>query len=303
MSIISKIWKDPRSVIRKILAINSFSWIPDEPYLKISYYAHMGKPLDLKNPKTFNEKLQWLKLHDRKPEYIRMVDKYEAKRYVAEKIGEEYIIPTLGVWDCFDDIDFDSLPDQFVLKCTHDSGGLVIVRNKTELDRNAAKKIIEKSLKKNYYYSGREWPYQNVKPRIIAETFMSDHIRDYKFYCFHGEPKLLYVSEGLEDHATAKISFLTLDWAFADFKRTDYASFEKLPEKPEKFAQMQEMAIRLSADHCFLRVDLYSVENNIYFSELTFSPCSGMMPFEPEAWDERIGSWITLPGSIESKGQ
>lgn len=152
----------------------NFKVLPDKMYLKICYKLATGKKLDLKNPQTFNEKLQWLKLYDRKPEYTRMVDKYEAKKYVAEKIGEEYIIPTLGVWDHFDEIDFDSLPDQFVLKCTHDSGGLVIVRDKAKLDKVAAKQKIEKSLKRNYYYSGREWPYKDVKPRIIAEKYMED---------------------------------------------------------------------------------------------------------------------------------
>ena len=268
--------------------------LSDEAYLKICYRQVMGKELDLAHPKTFNEKLQWLKIHDRKPVYTRMVDKYEAKQYVAEKIGEEYVIPTLGVWDRFEDIAFDRLPDQFALKCTHDSGGLVIVRNKAELDRARAKKIIEASLKKNYYYSGREWPYKDVKPRILAEAFMGNTMRDYKFYCFHGEPRLLYISEGLEDHKTARISFLTLDWQFAEFKRTDYRAFEQLPEKPENFEKMLELARTLSAGMRFLRVDLYSIENRIYFSELTFTPCSGLMPFEPEEWDAYMGEWLTL---------
>lgn len=291
-----KVINNPLCLLRKILAVGNFSWMADKPYLKLVYFAHFGKKLDLENPRTFNEKLQWLKLYDRKPEYTRMVDKYETKQYVAEKIGEEYIIPTLGVWECFDDIDFDGLPDQFVLKCTHDSGGLVIVRNKAELDKEAAKSIIEKSLKKNYYYSGREWPYKNVKPRILAEVFMGNAMRDYKFYCFHGEPRMLYISEGLEDHKTARISFLTLDWQFSEFKRTDYRAFDQLPQKPENFEEMLELARTLSSGMHFLRVDLYSIENHIYFSEVTFTPCSGLMPFEPEEWDTYMGEWLSLAG-------
>ena len=163
--------------------------LPDEAYLKLKYRIRMGKPLNLKDPKTFCEKLQWLKLHDRKPEYTTMVDKAAVKGYVAEKLGSQYLIPTLGVWDKFDDIDFDALPDQFVLKCTHDSGGLVICRDKAKLDRDVARKKLERSLKNNYFHRNREWPYKNVKPRILAEVYMKDRgHRDlpvYKFFCFH----------------------------------------------------------------------------------------------------------------------
>ena len=291
-------FKNPAKLVVFLQNRCRFRVLPDKPYLKLRYKMAMGKELDLKNPRTFNEKLQGLKLYDRKPEYTRMVDKYEAKKYVAQRIGEEYIIPTLGVWDRFDDIDFDSLPDQFVLKCTHDSGGLVIVRDKSALDKAAARKKIENCLKKNYYLSRREWPYKNVKPRIIAEQFVEDPenagLRDYKFYCFHGTPKFLYISEGLENHATAKISFLTLDWEFAEFRRVDYAPFAVLPEKPENFAEMVRIAEELSAGRTFLRVDLYSIAGRTYFSELTFSPCSGMMSFEPEEWDQKCGSWLDL---------
>ena len=171
-----------------------FHWLPDKPFLCLLYWARMGSRLNLKNPQTFNEKLQWLKLYNRKSEYTAMVDKYEAKKYVADKIGEEYIIPTLGVWDRFEEIDFDTLPARFVLKCTHDSGGLVIVRDKTQLDLQAAKRKIDRSLRNNYYLHSREWPYKNIKPRIIAEQYMSDggnqtdpgDLTDYKCMCFHG---------------------------------------------------------------------------------------------------------------------
>ena len=277
--------------------------IADEKYIKLKFYATLGKRLNLESPKTFNEKLQWLKLHDRKPIYTDMVDKYEAKNHVADIIGEKYIIPTLGVWDSFDEIDFDSLPEQFVLKCTHDSGGLVICRDKKGLNKASAKAKIERSLKRDYYLTHREWPYKNVKRRIIAEKYLEQPcgadtdvvgLTDYKFYCFNGKPKFLYVSKGLENHNTAKISFLTLDWEFAPFKRSDFRGFDVLPEKPTKLSEMIEIATKLSKDIAFVRVDLYQVGENIYFSELTFSPCAGMMPFEPEHWDEKLGEWIDI---------
>ena len=273
-------------------------WLPDKYCLYLLFWARTGKKLNLKNPQTFNEKLQWLKLYDRNPEYAQMVDKFEAKQYAASVIGEEHIIPTLGVWSQFEEIDFDALPDQFVLKCTHDSGGLVVVRDKANLDRAAAKAKIDDSLKQNYYLHGREWPYKNVRPRIIAEKYMEDQdqkrLFDYKFYCFHGEPKYLYISEGLENHETAKISFLTLDWEFAEFGRSDFRPFRELPPKPQSFEQMVETAKKLAAGHSFLRVDLYCIQGKIYFSELTFTPCGGCMPFQPEEWDRKLGDFLVL---------
>lgn len=281
--------------------LNSYGFykhLSDEKLIRKLYKTYFGREIDLENPKTFNEKQQWLKLYDRKAIYTTMVDKYEAKNYVAERIGTEYIIPTYGVWDSFDEIDFDALPNQFVLKCTHDSGGLVIVRDKKKLDKKAAKAKIERSLKTNYYYHGREWPYKNVKPRILAETYMEDDsgcgLRDYKFYCFGGVPKFLYISEGLEDHSTAHISFVTCDWQFAPYERSDYCSFDVLPPKPSRFDLMLELAAKLSQGTDFLRVDLYEVNGQVYFSELTFSPCGGFMPFKDEKYDYEIGEMLSL---------
>lgn len=287
-----------RNYIRRANEKGLFHWLPDKQFLYLMYWARMGKRLHLKDPRTFNEKLQWLKLYNRKPEYTTMVDKYEAKKYVAEKIGEEYIIPTLGVWDRFEDIDFDSLPDQFVLKCTHDSGGLVIVRDKSKLDMVAAERKINRSLERNYYLHNREWPYKNVRPRILAEQYMEDRsgagLRDYKFYCFNGEPRFLYISEGLENHETATISFVTLDWDFAEYGRADYRPFTELPPKPQTFEQMVAFARELSTGHPFLRVDLYEIAGNTYFSELTVTPVGGYMPFDPEKWDLELGTLIDL---------
>lgn len=278
------------------------NFISDEKMLEILYLRVFHKKLNLAVPETFNEKLQWLKINDRKSEYTNMVDKYEAKKYVANIIGNEYIIPTLGIWKSFNDIDFDSLPNQFVLKCTHDSGGLIICRDKSKFNKKQARKKIEKSLKVNFYSVGREWQYKNVKPYIIAEQYMenfdgdkdSSSLMDYKFYCFNGKVRCLYASCGMDNHDTAKMSFLTPSWELAPFRRTDYKSFNTLPKKPSSFDKMIKLAECLSSNTKFLRVDLYEINDKIYFSELTFAPCSGLMPFEPKEWDKILGSWIDL---------
>ena len=282
--------------------------LDDRIYLKILYKYIMNKKIDLSNPLTFNEKLQWLKLYDRNPEYTKMVDKYEAKKYVGNTIGKEFTIPTIGIYNRFDDIYFESLPTQFVIKCTHDSGGLVIVKDKTKLDIKSARKKIKKSLKRNYYYCGREWPYKNVKPRIIIEKYMANdkqkELVDYKFFCFNGDPKFLYVSEGLSDHSTAKISFADMNYKKTEFYRKDYKPFDKLPEKPINFEKMKELAKKLAKDIPFIRVDFYEIEGKVYFGELTFYPCSGFLPFEPEKWDRKLGDMLDLPKQkIEEKNE
>lgn len=279
-----------------------FNRMSDEAYLKMRYWLSMGKKLNLANPQTFNEKLQWLKLYDRNPEYTRMVDKYEAKKYVADRIGEEYIIPTLGVWERFDEIDFDALPDQFVLKCTHDSGGLVICRDKKTLDKEKARKKIEASLKMNYFYSGREWPYKNVKPRIIAEQYMEDtataELRDYKIFTFDGVAKALFIATE-RGSSTEETKFDFFDTEFRHLPFTNgHPNAKVRPAKPETFDEMLRLAEKLSANIPHLRVDFYEVNGKAYFGELTFAHWSGMMPFEPAEWDETFGTWIKLPENI-----
>lgn len=294
-------------------------FMSDEKYLKKKFKLALGYELDLENPKTFNEKLQWLKLHDRRSEYTIMADKYLARGYAVEKLNSrtfvsggaeggvnsaeinynEHLIPILGVWDSPDEIDFDKLPDKFVLKCNHDSGGLVIVRDKSKMDKRAVKKKLKKALKRNYYWVSREWPYKDIPPKIICEKFMRDKssdqgLTDYKFYCFNGKPEFLYVSVGLEDHATAQIGFVMPDWTAAPFGRSDYKKFETLPPKPKHFNEMMEFAHRLSSGIPFLRVDLYEIEAKIYFSEFTFTPCGGFMPFEPQKWDKKLGEILNI---------
>ena len=271
----------------------------DKTYLSLQYKNLLGVKPNLNNPKTFNEKLNWLKLYDRKDEYTVMVDKYLAKEWVANKIGSSYIIPTLAIYDSFEDIDFKKLPNNFVIKCTHDSGGNVVCRDKSKLNIDVARKKINKTLKKNFYYMAREWPYKNVSKKIIVEQFMEDEnqkngLIDYKFYCFNGDPKFLYVSEGLEDHSTAKISFLNLDFTFAEFQREDYVHFKDLPKKPQNYDKMVEIAKKLSKNIPFVRVDLYEINNKIYFSELTFSPCGGFMKFTPVEYDLIVGELLDI---------
>ncbi|HIY01836.1 MAG TPA: glycosyl transferase [Candidatus Blautia faecipullorum] len=289
-----------------------FGFIPDNVYLKIVYRLRIGKKLNLKEPKTFNEKIQWLKLYDRKPIYTTMVDKYEAKKYVADIIGDEYIIPTLGVWDHFDDIDFASLPEQFVLKCTHDSGGLVICYNKGKFDKDVARKKIEQSLKCNFYWVGREWPYKNVKPRIIAEKYMVDEsvyvdetytgkeasnpqteLMDYKLMCFNGKVKCSFVcSERYSSNL--KVTFFDNDWNVLPFER-HYPKSTKPITKPHTFEKMVQLAEKLSADIPFVRVDFYEINGDIYFGELTFYPGDGFEEFTPDSADYDMGRLLKLP--------
>lgn len=288
-----------RIVLGKILDSKLCARMSDELYLKIFYRLALKKSLNLENPKTYNEKLQWLKLHDRKPEYTQMVDKCDAKKYVAERIGEEYIIPTYGVWNSFDEIDFDTLPDSFVLKCTHDCGGMVICKDKSKLDITAAKKKIKKALKRNYYSHGREWPYKNVKPRIIAEKYMEDsataELRDYKFFCFGGEPKILFiVSQRQSENDETKFDYFDMDFNHLSLTN-GHPNASVLPSKPQNFELMRELAEKLSAGIPQLRVDFYEVDGKVYFGELTFFNRSGVVTFYPEEWNYTLGEWIKLP--------
>ncbi|MBE6332441.1 MAG: glycosyl transferase [Bacteroidales bacterium] len=270
----------------------------DEQYLTVLYRYAMGKEMNWKNPQTFNEKLQWLKVHNRKPEYTVMVDKYLVKKYVAEKIGEEYVIPSLGVWDRVEDIDFDALPDQFVLKCTHDSGGIVICKDKSKLDRQAAIEKLSKGLKSNYFLRNREWPYKNVKPRIIGEPYMcdvNDELNDFKWFCFDGKPHVMFIAtDRFNVQEETKFDFYDMDFRHLPFTNGHPNATCQI-EKPQTFEKMKSLAEKLSAGIPHVRVDFYDVDGRIYFGELTFFHWSGLTPFSPEEWDYTLGSWIKLP--------
>lgn len=276
-----------------------FNWMSDETYLRMIYRIKMGKQLNLDTPQSYNEKLQWLKLYDRRPEYTMMVDKYAVKEYVKGIIGKEHIIPTLGVWERFKDIDFNSLPKQFVLKCTHDSGGLVIVTDKSKLNIAKARKKINHCLKHNYYWGLREWPYKNMKPRIIAEQFMVDEsgteLKDYKFFCFDGEPKALFIAtDRSNSNEETKFDFFDMDFNHLPFTNGHPNSTKEI-KRPDGFEEMKQIAAKLSKDIPHVRVDLYNIKGHIYFGEVTFSHWSGFTPFVPEEWDYTFGSWIYLP--------
>lgn len=291
--------KNPSKIVIWLQNHRKLDWMPDKAYLKLIFWARMKKRLNLKNPQTYNEKLQWLKLYDRKDIYSTMVDKYESKEYVAGIIGEEYIIPTLGVWDKFDDIDFASLPQQFVLKCTHDSGGVVICKDKKSFDKDLAKSILDSSLKNRFFYYGREWAYEGVKPRIIAEKYMEDKtsndLKDYKFFTFNGKVKALFIaSDRNEKDEETKFDFFDRGFNHIEVKN-GHPNANTYPEKPENFDKMIELAEKLAKDTCHLRVDFYEVNGKIYFGELTFFHWSGFVPFEPEEWDYTFGEWLHLP--------
>lgn len=279
--------------------------LSDKRYIQLLYKKVTHKSLNIDSPKTFNEKLQWLKLHDRNPKYTKLVDKYEVKNIVADMIGEQYIIPTLGVYDKFSDIDFETLPDQFVLKCTHDSGGLVICKDKKELDVKIAKRKIEKCLKTNYYRLGREWPYKNVKPRIIVEKYVNDpsgDLMDYKMFTFGGEVK--YVQVDYDRFLDHKRNIYSADWVKQPFAIQYPSARNKIIEKPKNLDEMVRLAEKISKEIGsipFLRIDFYSVDGNILFGEITFYHGNGLEKFNPPEWDRKLGDLIKLPERRDEK--
>ena len=276
------------------------NFLGDRLFIKITFKIKLNKKIDLDNPRTFCEKLQWLKLNDRNPYYSKLVDKYEVKSYVSNIIGAEYIIPTIGVWNNFDDIDISKLPEQFVLKCTHDSHSVAVCRDKKTFDWNMTRSKIEYGLKHNLFYWGREWPYKNVKPRIIAEKYMEDSqskdLRDYKFYCFNGEPLFCQVISDRTSNET--IDFYDMKWRHLEFTglelpRKPFGSTQV--NKPKTFEKMKQFAKLLSRSMAFVRVDFYEVNGKLYFGELTFYPAAGFGAFYPEKYNTIIGNLLQLP--------
>lgn len=272
--------------------------IPDKIYIKKTYKRLMGEELNLDNPKTFNEKLQWLKLYDRKKEYTKMVDKYEVKEYVSNIIGEEYIIPTIGIYNSFDEIDFDKLPKQFVMKCTHDSGGNVICKDKSKLNIEEAREKINSSLKNNYYWKWREWPYKNVKPRIIIEPYLEDkkvhELRDYKFFVFSGKMEIMFVASNRQGEGETYFDFFDRKFKHLDIQNGHPNNPNKI-EKPKNYNKMIELAEKLSNNVPQVRIDFYEINGKVYFGEITFYHWSGLAHFVPREWDDKLGKLIKLP--------
>lgn len=254
----------------------------------------MGYWMDWKNPKTFNEKLQWLKVYDRNPLYAKLVDKYEVRKYIAEKIGEEYLIPLLGVWDNVDDIDFEKLPNQFVLKCTHDSGSVIICKNKQEFNIREAKIKLSKALKVKYYLLSREWPYKNVKPRIISEQYLeATDLKDYKFQVYNGIVKNGFVCSKRFASDGLHVTFFDRDWNLLKFTKL-YPRERELLSKPLFFEKMIRISEILAGSTRFVRVDFYEHNDKLYMGEMTFYPGAGFEKFTPVEWDEKIGNLIDL---------
>ena len=281
--------------IRKYLLARAH-FLPDEVLMKKMFKLRIGQKLDLDNPKTFNEKLQWLKLNDRKDIYTTMVDKYEAKKYVADIIGEKYIIPTIGVYEKFEDINFDELPERFVIKCTHDSGGLVIVNNKNTMDYSKARKKIGRSLKRNFYFTSREWPYKNVKPRVIIEELLENkdgsEVVEYNFFCFNGVPKIVMTCHG-DKRVKRYNDFYDIEFNKLDFG-CGYEHTNGVEKPPKAYGEMIDLSKKLSRGFPFLRVDFYLVDGKIMMGELTLYHWSGYGKFSPEIWDKKLGDMLDL---------
>lgn len=294
---LTRSFKNPRIIPISFLH-RTCKWYSDKFYLKMLFRLEMGYPLNLNDPKTFNEKLNWLKIYYRNPLYSRLADKYLAKEYVAEKIGEKYLVPNYGVWDSVQDVNIDELPEQFVMKATGDSSGVIICRNKSKLKIEEAKAKLARCQNSNYYYFLREWVYKDIKARIIVDKFLDDNsgkeLRDYKFWCFNGEPKVMYCTNKGSDIFE---NFYDMDFNPIDINHGFRRNFPEF-EKPDAFEEMKNLASKLAEGLPFVRIDFFYVNGNIYFGEFTFYDWGGMRPFADKKWDEKLGSWIKLPEKL-----
>lgn len=294
---IISVFKNPFKIFCILAEYRVFNWISDKNYLKLYFRGAIGGKLNLENPQTFNEKMQWLKLNDRNNEYMNMVDKFKVRDYISHLLGDEYLIPLLGVWNSFDDINFDDLPNEFVLKCTHDSGGIVICKDKSKINMADVKLKINKCLRKNFYWIGREWPYKNLKAKIIAEKLMVDDknndLVDYKFMCYNGKVKNIFTCTERRSLDGLKVTFFDLNWDVLPIERKYSRSLKEI-KKPINFDKMIELAEILSTNIRFCRIDFYEINNRIYFGEITFYPGSGMEKFKELQWDYKLGSLIQL---------
>ena len=303
---------DKRSIIKNVFSKDLFHWlqyyyarvlrttplVSDKLYVKCIYWIAFREKLDLDNPQTFSQKLQWLKVYYRNPIQTMMVDKYAVKKFIKESIGERYVVPVIGKWDTVEEIDWDRLPNRFVMKCNHDSGGLVICKDMKSFDVESAKKKIKNSLGRNLYFGTREWPYKDVKPCVFAEEYLEDEygeLRDYKFFCFDGEPKALFIATDRqsEDKETT-FDFFDMNLNHLPFTN-GHPNANPYPAPPKSFNEMRELAAKLSKGLPHVRVDFYEVNGRPYFGELTFFHWGGIKPFDPVEWDYKFGSWIKLP--------
>ncbi len=291
----------PEKISVKIYKAASVGKIPfpDKAFQKWDYKIHTGHRLNLRNPVTFQEKLQWLKYYYRNPELTKLVDKYEVREYVREKIGEEYLVPLYGVYNKWDEIDFDALPDSFVIKCTHDSGSVVICPDKNSLDYESAKAKIEAGLLRNQFYLSREWPYKNVKPRIIIEKYLVDDatgdLPDYKFFCFGGKPKYVQICSERFFESGLKENNYDMNWNELPFNEIGITKNNNITEKSVWFSKMESFAEKLSEYFPHVRVDFIVTKNLFFFTELTFFDGGGRHLYVPDEYNKIIGEYITLP--------
>lgn len=295
----------PEWLLLPLFESGFLNWMDDKTYLKIQYWAYTGKKLNLKNPGTFNEKISWLKLYDRRKIYRLLADKYFARRFVEKVLGSSWLVPVYGVWKSVKDIDFENLPNQFVLKCSHGYGGTVICKDKEKLDIKNAKKILTKTIRTDFYGRSREWTYYHPHPRILAEKLVDDkggeRPADYKFMCFNGEVRYVCISRSLRDFDKGCLSFYQADGKKAPFKRVDYLECPSGQKLPQCFDEMKRAAERLAKkiNLPFVRTDFYEEEGKVYFSEFTFYPCGGTMVLNHEKYDRMLGDMINLPERME----
>ena len=287
-----------KGIFKVVRAFGIDRRLSDEQYLRMQYKALMGKRLDLDSPRTFNEKLQWLKLHDRNPLYTKLVDKYAVKEWVVERIGEEHVVPTYAKWERAEDIDISGLPERFVLKTNHDCGGIAICRDRSTFDLDAARRKLSEHLSRNYYWGCREWPYKDVVPCVFAEEYLDPvdgmgDLADYKYFCFSGEAKAMFVATNRFGEGETRFDFFDMEYRHLPFTN-GHPNADVEPTKPVSFDEMREMAELLSAGIPQVRVDFYESMQGTYFGEMTFSHWGGQVPFDPPEWDDILGSWIDL---------
>lgn len=294
-----KVIRYPGLALDYFIGKGPLNFLSDEKYLRIRYRLIMRRRLNLEEPQTFSEKLQWLKLHDHCREYTMMVDKYAVRQYIAELIGEKYLIPLLGAWDDPNDINFDALPERFVLKCTHNSGlGMYICRDRSSLDVSKVRRTLRQGLHQNYYLTGREWPYKDVPRKIIAEKYMVDEsgteLKDYKINCFNGVPKYIQVMSG-RSTGNYYLNHFDLNWKPLRIPRKDHVESTQNIERPKHLDEMIEVAKKLSQGTQFVRIDLYHTPGQVYFGEITFFPLSGFLDYTDKTTDLEFGKLISLP--------
>ncbi|MDT2848674.1 ATP-grasp fold amidoligase family protein [Vagococcus carniphilus] len=287
-----------KKVIGLFLRTKLSRLLSDETFLKIQYKYVTGEKLNLDSPKSFNEKLQYLKIEQREPIFTEVADKFKVREYVSSTIGQEYLIPLYGVYDSFDEINFQDLPDEYVIKTNHNSGGYFLVPDSKKININAARSKLEPMLKKNYYYFTREWPYKNIKPKLICEKYLRENddmeLRDYRFFCFDGEVKFIAVDLSIVDKSKVRRNLYDKNWKLLDEEISYERDLtEKIP-KPKNLSEMIDLAEKLSSNFKHVRVDLYNINNKIYFGELTMYHQSGYGDIRPQSFNKLMGSWIKL---------